>query len=764
MQRIPPQQKAKEVLTMTKKFSCVLVLIIFTLTLAITINTPLLAQDQTQDQAKDKTKDKTKEQARDAEDEYLQSLSLEELLNLEITTAGKQKEKISDIPASIVVVTREDIDAYGYQSLVEILENIPGLYVTNDWATKNIGVRGFWAVEPQRNLIILVNDVPQREYFSNIVILEQMDIPVEAIDRIEVVRGPMSIMYGSGAFFGVINIKTNIVKEYNPISGVSLSAGSEKTVKLVARASGKHEDFQYSFNGSYTNTHGIDEPLARVVANPAVLPLFGVPQDQTTGGQLESTGKYFNFSGAYKGFSFDTSFSESKYGLLVVLPSIDDGTQINARAFRLNFGYAKTFSDKVRGEAKFGYFMNRWTFDYDYLFSGIYSKQANSSSGYRVELLLFLDPSPVLNMTVGLSYNNVLQASMLADIPFLGFPNYRFTLSDGESMVTQAIYSQVNYKFSDKFRMVGGLRLEQVPEYRIEDIENEGLGGWLPPGAVEPLQELHHSAIYSHKKVEFIPRLALIYAVNENNYFKFLYGRAINRPSFFQSRDLLVYTASSPLKPESIRTFELNYIGNLSADVSVSFSLFHNLLDNLIYRTYYVDNGVLVSYQANVGEMTTNGLELSLNYRPSRKFSLEVSGTYQDTKEKRPGFFENIEPGYSPRFLGYIKASYFFNRETSLAVTGNYVDGMEAYWDHTLINPDGTFGRRLGDSVGGYFLLGANLRLRDMFGTGFYINLRGSNLLDREIRYPTTSNNSNFVTRGTIGRGISFLLSIGYLF
>jgi outer membrane receptor protein involved in Fe transport len=734
---------------MVKKFSCVVVWMFYSLSLIITLNSPLWAKKQ------------SKSQTQQQEDEYLQSLSLEELLNLEITTAGKQKEKISDIPASIVVVTREDIETYGYQSLVEILENIPGLYVTNDYTTQNIGVRGFWAVEPQRNLIILVNDIPQREYLSSSIPLEQMNIPIEAIDRIEVVRGPMSVMYGSGAFFGVINIKTNIVKEYNPISMVSASAGSQNSMKLVARASGKYGDFQYSFNGSYTDTNGIDKPLAKMVQDPAILPQFGLPPDHTTRGQLESAGKYFNFSGAYKGFSFDTSYSESKYEVSVVLPSLGNGTLINARALRLDFGYAKHFSDRVRAEAKFCYFMNRWTFDYDFLFPSLYGLQANESSGYKAELLIFFDPSSRLNITLGFHHNRVQKILQEYTVPAFNLDFYHFSLADGESMVTNSIYTQFNYKISNPLKIVAGFRLEQTPDYKMQlklgnpDILDPTDPGW---GTYTTTQ-----AIYSHSKIEIIPRLALIYAVNENNYFKFLYGKAINRPSFFQNTDLL--GGLPQLEPETIQTLELNYLGNLTSRFSVSLSLFHNMLDKLIFRTLgFTDIGEYYSYQANIGEMTTNGLELTLSYRPSKKFSLEASGTYQDTKEKRPDFFEEGDPGYSPRFLGYLKASFFFNRETSLAITGNYVDSMEAYWDHTLENPDGSFGRRLGDKVDGYFLLGANLRFRDLFGTGLYINLRGSNLLDQEIRYPTTSNNSNFISRGTIGRGISFLFSIGYLF
>jgi outer membrane receptor for ferrienterochelin and colicin len=182
-------------------------------------------------------------------------------------------------------------------------------------------------------------------------------------------------------------------------------------------------------------------------------------------------------------------------------------------------------------------------------------------------------------------------------------------------------------------------------------------------------------------------------------------------------------------------------------------------LDKLIYRTqFYVPPDLYITHQANVGKITTSGVEFKLSIIPSKKVNLEFSGTYQHTKDKRSGF-EDIEPAYSPQFLGYIKAYYFFTREISLAITGNYVDKMLPYYDDTLAPP-----RRLGEQVDGYFLLGANFRMRDMFGTGFFINVRGSNLLDQEFRYPTTSNNAGFAQRGTIGRGFSFLITVGYYF
>ena len=132
-------------------------------------------------------------------------------MNIKISTAGKTLEKIGNIPASIVVITREEIETYGYMTLIEILENIPGLYAINDYSMfgAKFGVRGFWSGVTNDNMIILVNNVQQVFDLTSNYPLTEITVPVEAIDRIEVVRGPMSVVYGSGAFLGVINIITN---------------------------------------------------------------------------------------------------------------------------------------------------------------------------------------------------------------------------------------------------------------------------------------------------------------------------------------------------------------------------------------------------------------------------------------------------------------------------------------------------------------------------------------------------------------------------
>ncbi|NIM16560.1 MAG: TonB-dependent receptor [Candidatus Aminicenantes bacterium] len=697
---------------MVKKLLFVLLVGVF----VFTINSPILAQEE-----------------REAED--IEEFSLEELLNVEITTAGKQPEKIGEIPASVILVTREDIEKHGYQTLGEVLENIPGLYQINDYFIQNFGVRGFYTVDSLRNMIVLVNDVKQTDDFRSAYWLSQINMPAEAIDRIEVVRGPMSVIYGTGAFFGVIHIKTNIVGEEEWANTLSFSAGSDETYRLFARSSGSSGDFQYAFNAGYYDTYGIDVPLEEMG------PFIG-----NTGGQLENTEKFFNVSLKFKDFFVDTSYAETQKEIYIVLPTISDGALNEFRSARVAFGYDKEFSAKVRARAKFDYFYARNFLDQDLLFENFWGRQLDGASGYNVELNLFLNPVPELNLLFGVDYRKVLDVQNDYRYPFFALGPLWAKLID--PIVTQSAFVQLNWKISDQFKIVAGARVEQVPEFTAER-----RFGDFAAGNYTTVQ-----FTYSQTDPEFIPRVALLFLPNEKNAVKLLYGQAINRPSFFQIIDnRLGGFYVQPLEPETIRTFELNYLGTLSPKLSVSLSVFYNLLENLIFRTFLTDaEGNLIQSQANVGEMTTTGAELSITARPTPDFHLELSGTLQETKDKREGF-EDIVPGYSPKFLGYAKASYFFNKDISLSVTGTFVGAMEAFYDTWL-------GARVGEKVDGYFLLGANLRFRNLFGTGMFLNIRGSNLLDEEIRYPATSNNPLFAPQGTFGRGMSLLATLGYRF
>jgi outer membrane receptor for ferrienterochelin and colicin len=689
-------------------------------------------------------------------------MSLEELMNVKITTAARTPEKIGEIPASVVLITRKDIETYGYRTLPEILEHIPGLYAINDYGEGgiNFGIRGFWSGVPNDNMIIMVNNVSQVDDFQSNYPLDKITVPVEAIERIEIIRGPMSVIYGNGAFYGAINIITNeaLKNEFSknqqevPINIFSGSYGSEKSKKIFLRTSDHKGNFKYVLNASIYDTYGMDHQLSKMVRNPSDLEGFGLTEDHRTGGTLEKNEKYIDFNGIFDNFFVNISYNESNDEPYYFNPSFSKGNKKKHNTTNFSFGYKKNFSEKFIFDGKLNYTQSRFNEKYDFLFKDFYGVQQFESNAYELDINTFLYPSKRVSVTTGLNYRAILNVGTTYDLPSFGtstLENNYLYLKDKNDIVTRSFFSQVNYRPFSNLTLVAGLRLEQMPKYL--------LGGFLA-GGTDDFIKVENT--YDEDKIEIIPRFAAIYSLHKNHIFKLLFGQAINRPSFFQNtQNLLLEPGRGSLKPESIQTMELNYTSSLSSDFTFNLSIFRNILENLITRVGEInDNSDYETWSANAGKIVTYGSELTINIEPIENFRIELSGTYQKTDDKRPGYGD-IEVAYSPKLLGYLKA-FYHTKGFTLALTGNYVGAMDTFWQSY---PDGLSGERIGDRVDGYFLLGANIRINNLFIKGLFLNIRCSNLLNEEIRFPTYTNN-DWATRGTLGIKRTLLASIGIKF
>ncbi|MCH7600018.1 MAG: NAD(P) transhydrogenase subunit alpha [Myxococcales bacterium] len=137
--------------------------------------------------------------------------SLEELLNLEVPTvyaASKREQSITNAPASVTIVTADEIAKFGYRNLAEVLGSIRGVHVIYDRNYHHIGVRGFNRPGDYDSRILKLIDgqrVNENVYGSGQSGTDSL-IDLDIIERIEFVRGPGSALYGTSAFFGTINI------------------------------------------------------------------------------------------------------------------------------------------------------------------------------------------------------------------------------------------------------------------------------------------------------------------------------------------------------------------------------------------------------------------------------------------------------------------------------------------------------------------------------------------------------------------------------
>jgi len=151
-------------------------------------------------------------------------MSLEELLDTRVTTASLADEKLSDAPGVMTVITKDELRRFGGRSLKDILERVPSLISSTAYFSDRttIAPRGDQIRVDSGHVLILINGRPTREGMEGGVSSEVLEaFPVSIIERIEVIRGPGSVLYGSNAFSAVINV---ITEEAESGSTASLEA------------------------------------------------------------------------------------------------------------------------------------------------------------------------------------------------------------------------------------------------------------------------------------------------------------------------------------------------------------------------------------------------------------------------------------------------------------------------------------------------------------------------------------------------------------
>lgn len=646
-------------------------------------------------------------------------LTLDQLMNLTITTAGKRPEKINNIPANVSIVTRSDIAKYGYSTLLEILENIPGLYNIDNYLLTpgNFGTRGLWNQRSQNaSFAILVNGVNQLKADDRSNPFSKITVPVESIDRIELIRGPMSVLYGNGASFGVLNIITNESKK----TIFSVSGGSKDTRKAAIRTSFElNQDFKFTLDLSTYRTDGYDykfSDFSEGAALQAQLSLIPSP-DFTTEDRLEHANQYAHLAGTYKNFYFDLTKSNNDREFYLLVPALDEGTLRETETNTVQLGYKSNITNDLNIDIKGTYSK----YQHDSVFEGIVPGKIGNNSldydTYEFELVTDYQFVPSLNLVTGIYYQQMSNYIEFTHVPLSGFNNEYFFFEDRK---TSAIYSQAAYQASDKATIFLGYRYEQISEFASSGFNDS----------------ITFNRNVRAKRTNGTPRIALVYEFNNIHVLKSMYGESsrISNDSF---------------EAELIKTYELNHIYK-DGKIIVNSSLFYTTLENLLVRERDISGSFP---EQSTGELETIGIESIINVNFTDSLSSELGATVQSTKNISS---PNVDVAYSPKVVAHAKLAYT-NQNTILSLTSRYVSSMETFYDFENA-------RRIGNKISDYFVLDANYRINKIY-KGAYVNLRVTNILDEEIRYPNnpeSNGGSNAMNRGTLGPEREFMLTLGW--
>jgi len=439
--------------------------------------------------------------AQDSIDQLL-NLSIEDLMKVSVSTASKKIEPISDAPGIINVITAQDIKDYGAVTLSDILNRLPEVYHLSGEVFREqlVAIRG-QGNGTSPHVLFLLNGRPIREGYSGAGISQVIrSFPLDAIEKIEVIRGPGSVLYGTNAFSGVINIISKRGNTNQPITSASLSYGANNTLQSNTSIGKKGSDYQFfgSFNAINTDGwkgRGFDAA--------------GVLSEADFG--HDSYGLTLN--GDYKNFTINTLMSRTKEDTFD-LPFRWSSFGTSSRDMNMiDLGY--TFNLNNNWDLK----VNGAYTAYDFNYAQTFSVQEHD---LLAEATLTGNISDKIRMVTGAIYNELRGSSVSTN--FLG------TETEKHQQSIYSAYSQFDYQAFDKLKFIGGLQLNK----------SENL------------------------KPDLSPRAGAVFKLNDSWGGKLLYGKAYRSPYILENGVMLtgVLAPNPDLKPEKISTYDLQFFYN----------------------------------------------------------------------------------------------------------------------------------------------------------------------------------------------------------
>ena len=543
-------------------------------------------------------------------------LSLEQLLDLDVQSASKFTQKASEAPSSVTVVSAADIRRYGYRKLGDILNSVRGLYVHSDRNYDYLGVRGVATLGSYNSRILVMLDgyrLNDPIYGQGSIGLE-FPVDVDLIDRVEFVPGPGSAIYGSNAFFGVVNV---ITRKGRDVGGFEIAASAGSAGTATGRATyGKRlqGDVDVLLSVSGLSSRGRDHHYAEF-DQP------GTSDGVARGLDYERVPNFFA-KVSKGGFTFEAAHNVRTKGV----PTASFGTDFNNPAARTRDRQSLAelrYDGKLGRDAEVFARVHRGAYRYD----GHYP-YADAASG-----------STVLNVDTGDSgwwggEARVLSRAIRGHKIILGAEYRENTRKDQKNYDVNPAFSYLDERHRSSQT---GLYVQDEIALRPDLVLNAGV---------------RHDRYTTFGAITN-PRLGLIYTHNPALTLKALYGRAYRAPNdgeLFYSSAPSNWKASGTLRPERIATQELVGEWRVSSLTRMTASAFQYRISDLIGLGTDPADGFTV--YSNGGSARVKGAQLEYEQLWTNGSAVRASYSFQNASDATGARLVN-----SPRQIAKLDAA-----------------------------------------------------------------------------------------------------------
>jgi vitamin B12 transporter len=489
-----------------------------------------------------------------------------------VVTATKVETPLERLGAAVSIVTDEEVRTYHYQTVEDALRHVPGVEIQRAGSlgkTTSIRIRGAGPQQVQ----VLVDGM--RVKSPTLGQADLAELPLDAVERIEVVRGPQSTLYGADAIGGVVNIITRKGRG-RPSASLDLEGGSHDTFRQRVGVQGAQGGFNYNVSASHYDTAGhLDNDDASQTAVGARL-----GYDFPWKGELSLTGRY---SKTEIGLPVHTS---------VPPPTVfDPNSQQQTETWLLNLVYTQPVSSWWDVKARYGYWSNNQGFQDDAPPGGPFGDfpldALIRTRRREAELINAFTPAPWTTVTVGLEHRNERGDN-------------RGSFQD--QIDTLSAFVQDELRFFDRLFLTGSTRVEDSDAF-----------GTAVTSRV--------SAAFLVKETETKLRAA--------------WGEGFRAPTI---NDLFFPGFGNPdLQPERSESWEAGLDQRLWQNrIRLGATYFHNDFEDLI-QFALVPGAPFGFLPINLGAARTRGVETYVEVEPLDWLLVYVNYTYTSSLDKETG-------------------------------------------------------------------------------------------------------------------------------